>query len=184
MAELDELEALERIARRDEEAAEQARRAELGEEDEPEAEAAAAPPPEAVDAGGKRAEVILGVLSAGLENLADPRMALPPEEVERGRENLGPALAKYGMTGGGDGDIPYGIEVRAGFYVGGLFKRIWRGFRALAQHDEQQKQQQEKEWSEHGQQSGHETTEQAYTVSGEFGVREVGDVAPPITDPE
>lgn len=181
MAELDELEALARVAERDEEAAEEARRLELGEEPQ-QPEAPTAPPPGELEAGAKRAEVVLGVLSAGLENFADKRLALPAEEIEAGRDNLGPALAKYGLTGGGDGDIPYAVEVRAGFYLGGLVKRIWRRIKEIAKHDKEQREQREKEYRNHGQEPQHETTQPAYAVSGQFGIREESDTADPIVN--
>lgn len=180
---MDELELLAKRAERTEQAAADELAAEFEEVDKPEEKPKEKPlPPSELAAGAKRAEVILGVLSMGLENFGDPRLELPPEEYAAGRKNLGPALAKYGLTGGGDGDIPYAVEVRAGFYLGGLIKRTWRRIKALIQHDNEQREQREKEARQHGEKSQYQTAEPPHAVSGEFGFRQESDTAEPIVN--
>lgn len=176
---MDELELLASRAEKQEKGEADELKAELG-GDQPEEKTA--PPPEVVDAGVNRGKSILRMASKGLENFVDPRLAVPKEEIDHGGEEMGPALAKYGLTGSGTGSIPFEEEVRAGFFLGGFIKRIWKRIKLLAEYEaEQAKKRRNQELrQQHGEEPQYQTAEPAQSVSGEERLRQESDVAPPI----
>lgn len=176
---MDELTELERLAKRAE-AGEEAEAAERREEDEPEQQPEqGAPEPGQVRAGENRAEVVLRIIEGGAKLIFDDRLALEPDQVEEGREKLGPAIAKHDLQGTGTGNIPYQEEVVAGFFIGGLIKRLIRKFKALRQRDREEKQK-EQESKLHGTEPQYQTAEPAQPVSSQKRVREESDVAAPV----
>ncbi|WP_444884854.1 hypothetical protein [Microbulbifer sp. PSTR4-B] len=168
---------LERMAQQAE-TEEKARDAEAAESEANEAK----PEPEKLvpmEAAENRAQSILKIAEGACQMFIDGRLVLEQEEEELGINSLAPAIQKYELAGTGTGRIPYQEEVTAGFYIGGLIRRIIKAVKALRQHDREEENKRE-EAHRNGAQREHQTSQQSQPVSSEVGIWQNTDVAPAI----
>lgn len=148
------------------------------EKKEPEGVIASLPP---IDAAGNRAESILKIAEAAAKMFVDSRLVLGAEEIQNGRDSLGPVLQKYNLVGEGTGRLPYQEELTAGFYLGGLFKRFLRTVAALRAHDkanakanaQANNQPNNAQGQANGEERKYQSKEQSQPLPGEVGLGEV-----------
>ncbi|WP_019603218.1 hypothetical protein [Teredinibacter turnerae] len=131
------------------------------------------------EAAQNRAESMLNIMEGGIKLLLDRRLTIPADSKEEGRETLGAVIDKHSLQGDGTGRVPLEEEVRAGFYLGGLLKNLIKARQALKAHDKQAAKQQ-REQAINGSQREYAPTQQAQPLSGQVGLRENSDVAPPF----
>lgn len=129
-------------------------------------------------AAKNRAESFLRVCEGGVRLLVDSRLKLSKEEVDEGRDSLGPVIDKYNLQGDGTGRMPMEEEITAGFYIGRMIKKAIRAVKRLRMEDRKR----EQELREHGKKREHTATQQPHNVSGAVGVRKESDVAPPFAN--
>ncbi|WNZ54156.1 hypothetical protein QT397_14770 [Microbulbifer sp. MKSA007] len=171
---MDELERMAKQAESDE----KVRDAEAAESEATEA----SPEPETLvpmEAAENRAQSILKIAEGACQMFIDERLVLEQEEEERGISSLAPAIQKYELAGTGTGRIPYQEEVTAGFYIGGLIRRIIKAVKALRQHDREEAKKREEAYRS-GKEREHQTPQQSQPLPGEEWLRQNSDVAPPI----
>ena len=119
------------------------------------------------------AEMAASLLKTGekiMQAFVDQRLVADELEVTSCRDNVGPLLDKYNLTGGGGG-LPYQEEMAAGFYFGGLIKRFRRALAELRKADKAKKQESEN----NGDKREHTPQQSARPVSSEVRVREKPD---------
>ncbi|WP_341937195.1 hypothetical protein [Marinimicrobium sp. C2-29] len=133
-----------------------------------------------MEAAQNMGESFLRVVEVGVTTFVDQRLRLDDEEIEAGRASLGPAIDKHHLTAG-DGRLPYQEEITAGFYLGGLWRRIKRTLTELRAKDkaEAKRKQQQEEGQANGDQREHQPQEQPHALSGEQRIREESDAPAP-----
>lgn len=98
---------------------------------------------EPTEAGKERAEALLKISEKLFNLTVEDRLALTGEDIEEGRESLGPVLEKYNVQG--EGKFQYQEEVTAGFFIGRLVKKVVSGLRTLRKMDAEARKQKQKQ---------------------------------------
>lgn len=121
------------------------------------------------EAAANMAESLLRLGEGCAKVLLDPRLCLDDSDIDAGRESLSPVIDKHDLAVG-SGKMPYQEEITAGFFLGGLIKRMMQALRSLRERDKAK--QRERDKANHGDQREHQTTEPTQPVPGPERVRE------------
>lgn len=136
---------------------------------------------DSMEAAANMAESLLKTGVVACKAFVDSRLSVDDEEVQQCRESLAPLIDKYNLAVGG-GKLPYGEEISAGLYLGGLWRRFRRALTELRAKDKAERQ--AREQANNGDQRKHESEKPSQSVSGEVGLRQEPDADSPGWDSE